>query len=129
MESLKQAVALKGSNEFGRQELVAILSFKLGLMAPKEAKELISSAIEDGIIEVRDDTLVVHLERAEEKKRDVFKEMVTYIAEALGWDKEEVLEEINVFAERYGNLDKKLVAYLYGIDKGLDMSVFKDMIE
>ncbi|WP_048149202.1 DUF2240 family protein [Palaeococcus ferrophilus] len=128
MEVLKDAVTLKGSNEFQKRELVAILSFRLKAMTPAEAKELIAKAVEKGVIEERDDLLVVHAERAEGPV-DVFDEMVEHIARSLGWSAEDVLEELEEFSKRYGALDRKLVLYLLGVEKGVDMSGFKERLD
>lgn len=128
MEILKDAVTLKGSKEFQKRELVAILSFKLKAMTPTEAKKLIEKAIEKGVIEERGDLLVVHTERAEGPV-EVFDEMVEHIARSLGWSAEDVLEELEEFSRRYGALDRKLVLYLLGVEKGVDMSVFKERLD
>lgn len=128
MEVLRDAVALKGSNEFQKRELVAILSFNLKAMSPAQAKELIAKAIEKGVIEERDGLLVVYPERAEGPV-DVFDEMVEHVARSLGWNTDDVLDELEEFSRRYGSLDKKLVLYLMGIEKGVDMSRFKDRLD
>lgn len=128
MKPLRDAIVLKGSNEFRRQELLAVLSLNLKAMSPKEAKAFINECIEKGIIEVKGDTLIVHIERAREKE-DIFEEMVDYLVSSLGWTREEILDDLRKFGERYGNLDRKLIAYLYGIEKGVDMSVFRERIE
>lgn len=128
MKPLRDAIVLKGSNEFRRQELLAVLSLNLKAMSPKEAKAFINECIEKGIIEVKGDTLIVHIERAREKG-DIFEEMVDYLVSSLGWTREEILDDLRKFGERYGNLDRKLIAYLYGIEKGVDMSVFRERIE
>lgn len=127
MKPLRDAILLKGSNEFRRQELLAVLSLNLKAMSPKEAKAFINECIEKGIIEVKGDTLLVHIERAREKE-DIFEEMVDYLVSSLGWTREEILDDLRKFGERYGNLDRKLIAYLYGIEKGVDMSVFRERI-
>ncbi|MCD6558710.1 MAG: DUF2240 family protein [Palaeococcus sp.] len=128
MNPLRDAILLKGSNEFRRQELLAILSLNLKAMSPKEAKAFINDCIEKGIIEVKGDILLVHPERVGEKE-DIFEEMIEYLTSSLGWTREEILEDLRKFGERYGSLDRKLIAYLYGIEKGVDMSVFKERIE
>ncbi|AHF81022.1 DUF2240 family protein [Thermococcus paralvinellae] len=131
MKELKNAILYKGSNEFTKQELIGILVVRLRLMGVKEAKELIENALEKGIIEEKDGKLIINEEvlEKEEREEDLFGKMVAYIARKLGWSEFEVLEDIKKFSERYGNLDKKIVAYLYGIDKGIDMSKFKDKLE
>ena len=131
MKELKNAILYKGSNEFTKQELIGILVIKLRLMSVKEAKELIKNALERGIIEEKEGKLVINEEilEKEEKEEDLFAKMVGYIARKLGWTEFEVLEDMKKFSERYGNLDKRIVAYLYGIDKGIDMSKFKDKLE
>ncbi|WP_324734835.1 DUF2240 family protein [Thermococcus sp. SY098] len=131
MKELKNAILYKGSNEFTKQELIGILVVKLRLMSVKEAKELIEDSIERGIIEERDGKLIINEEilEKEEREEDIFTKMIAHIARKLGWSEFEVLEDIKKFSERYGTLDKRIVAYLYGIDKGIDMSKFKDKLE
>ncbi|HIP89562.1 MAG TPA: DUF2240 family protein [Thermococcus paralvinellae] len=131
MKELKNAILYKGSNEFTKQELIGILVVKLRLMSVKEAKELIKNALERGIIKEKEGKLVINEEilEKEEREEDLFAKMVGYIARKLGWTEFEVLEDMKKFSERYGNLDKRIVAYLYGIDKGIDMSIFKDRLE
>lgn len=131
VKELKNAILYKGSNEFTKQELIGILVVKLRLMSVKEAKELIEEALEKRVIEEKDGKLIINEEilEKEEKEEDLLAKMVTYIARKLGWTEFEVLEDIKKFSERYGNLDKRIVAYLYGIDKGIDMSKFKDKLE
>ncbi|MBO8174117.1 MAG: DUF2240 family protein [Thermococcus sp.] len=131
MKELKNAMLYKGSNEFTKQELIGILVVKLRLMSVKEAKELIENALKKGIIEEKNGKLIINEEilEKEEREEDLFAKMVAYIARKLGWSEFEVLEDIKKFSERYGPLDKKIVAYLYGIDKGIDMSKFKDKLE
>ncbi len=131
MKELKNAIIYKGSNEFTKQELIGILVVKLRLMSVKDAKELINNAITRGIIKEKEGKLIIDeelLER-EEKEEDLFAKMISYIARKLGWSEFEVIDDIKKFSERYGSLDKKIVAYLYGIDKGIDMSKFKDKLE
>lgn len=131
MKELKNAIIYKGSNEFTKQELIGILVVKLRLMSVKDAKELINDAITRGIIKEKEGKLIIDeelLER-EEKEEDLFAKMISYIARKLGWSEFEVIDDIKKFSERYGSLDKKIVAYLYGIDKGIDMSKFKDKLE
>jgi len=131
VKELKNAILYKGSNEFTKQELIGILVVKLRLMSVKEAKELIKNALERGIIKEKEGKLVINEEilEKEEREEDLFAKMVGYIARKLGWTEFEVLEDMKKFSERYGNLDKRIVAYLYGIDKGIDMSIFKDRLE
>ncbi|QDA30715.1 DUF2240 family protein [Thermococcus indicus] len=131
MNPLKRAVEHKGSAEFTRSELVGILAFTLRLMDVKAAKELIARSLEEGLLEEKDGLLVVNkaLLEEEEAGEDLFNEMVSYMAESLGWEREEVLEGIKSMRERYGDLDEKVLAYLFGMDKGLDMSRFKDRID
>ncbi|MFA4719415.1 DUF2240 family protein [Pyrococcus kukulkanii] len=129
---LLEAVKLKGDEVFqSKSELIGILTFKLGIMAVSEAKQLISEAIEEGVVEETLEGLIVHTDliEEEEEKRDVFGEMVEYIAKQLGVTELEVLEEVEKLRERYGNLDKKILAYLYGLEKGVDMSRFRDELE
>jgi len=120
VEALKYAILYKGSNVL-----------KLGLMDYTEAKNLVEEAIKRGIIEQKGEKLIIREDvlKEEEKREDVFGEMVDYIAKNLGWSHLEVLEDLEKFSERYGNLDKKILAYLYGLDKGIDMSKFKDKLE
>ncbi len=131
VKELKNAILYKGSNEFTKQELIGILVVKLRLMSVKEAKELIENCIEKGIIKERDGKLIINEEilEKEEKEEDIFTKMIAYIARKLGWSEFEVLEDMKKFSERYGTLDKRIVAYLYGVDKGIDMSKFKDKLE
>jgi len=129
---LLEAVKLKGDEVFqSKSELVGILTFKLGIMGVSEAKQLISEAIEEGVVEETSEGLIVHTDLIEEEegKRDVFGEMVEYIAKQLGVTELEVLEEVKKLRERYGNLDNKILAYLYGLEKGIDMDRFKDELE
>jgi len=131
VQALKDAVLFKGSNEFMKQELIGILVFKLRIMEVKEAKKLIDDAIEKGVIEVIGDKFVINTERLEEEeeKIDVFNEMLSYIAKELGWSEFEILEELKEFSKRYGDLDKRIVLYLYGLDKGLNMFKFRDKLD
>lgn len=131
VQALKDAVLFKGSNEFMKQELIGILVFKLRIMGVKEAKELIDDAIKKGVIEVIEDKFVINTEKLEEEeeKIDVFNEMLSYIAKELGWDEFEILEELKEFSKRYGDLDKRIVLYLYGLDKGLNMFKFRDKLD
>ncbi|HII67248.1 MULTISPECIES: DUF2240 family protein [Thermococcus] len=131
VEALRHAILYKGSNEFSKPELIGTIVLRLGLMNYMEAKNLIEEAIKRGIIEQKGDRLVIREEmlKEEEKQEDLFGEMINYIAKQLEWSHLEVLEELDKFSERYGDLDKKVVAYLYGLDKGIDMSKFKDKLE
>ena len=129
---LLEAVKGKGDNILSsRSEIIGILAFKLGAMSVSEAKELIKEGIEEGIIEESEEGLIVkvNLIEEEEKKRDIFGEIVEYLAKELNLTELEVMEEIKRLEERYGNLDKQLLAYLYGLEKGLDMSKFKEELE
>ncbi|HDD31456.1 MAG TPA: DUF2240 family protein [Thermococcus litoralis] len=131
MEALKYAILYKGSNEFSKPELIGTIVLKLGLMDYSEAKSLVEEAIKRGIIEQKGEKLIIREDvlKEEEKREDVFGKMIDYIAKNLGWSHLEVLEDLEKFSERYGNLDKKILAYLYGMDKGIDMSKFKDKLE
>ena len=131
MEALRHAILYKGSNEFSKPELIGTIVLRLGLMNYMEAKNLIEEAIKRGIIEQKGDRLIIREEmlKKEEKQEDLFGEMINYIAKQLEWSHLEVLEELDKFSERYGDLDKKVIAYLYGLDKGIDMSKFKDKLE
>jgi len=128
---IKRAIEYKGSSEFTRSELVGILAFSLRLMDVKSAKELIAKSLEEGLLEERGGLLVVNkaMLAEEEAEEDLFNEMVGYIAESLGWEREEVMEGIRSMRERYGNLDEAVLAYLFGMDKGVDMSRFKDRLD
>jgi hypothetical protein len=131
VEALRHAILYKGSNEFSKPELIGTIVLKLRLMDYNEAKALVEEAIKRGIIEQRGEKLIIREDflKEEETREDVFGEMVDYIAKKLGWSHLEVLEDLEKFSERYGDLDKKIVAYLYGLDKGIDMSKFKDKLE
>ncbi|NJE47175.1 DUF2240 family protein [Thermococcus sp. GR7] len=131
MHPLKRAVEYKGSVEFTRSELVGIIAFSLRLMDIKATKELIEKSIESGLLEEREGKLVVNevLLEEEEASEDLFNEMVEYIAKSLGWGREEVLEGIKAMRERYGDLDEKVLAYLFGMDKGVDMAKFRERLE
>ncbi|NJE42773.1 DUF2240 family protein [Thermococcus sp. GR6] len=131
MHPLKRAVEYKGSVEFTRSELVGIIAFSLRLMDIKATKELIEKSIESGLLEEREGKLVVNeaLLEEEEASEDLFNEMVGYIAKSLGWEREEVLEGIKAMRERYGDLDEKVLAYLFGMDKGVDMAKFRERLE
>ncbi|NJE86048.1 DUF2240 family protein [Thermococcus sp. CX2] len=131
MHPLKSAITYKGSTEFTRSELVGILAFKLRLMDVRSAKELIERSIESGLLVEKDGILVINeaLLESEEESEDLFNAMVEYLARSLGWDENDVLEGIKAMRERYGDLDERLLAYLFGLDKGVDMSKFKDRLE
>ena len=131
MHPLKRAVDYKGSTEFTRSELVGILSFSLRIMGVKEAKEFIAGAVKSGLLIERDGKLVVNEAALEEERKggDLFEEMVEHIAGSLGWEREDVVEGINAMRERYGDLDKKVLAYLFGMDRGVDMARFRERLE
>ncbi|WP_297481206.1 DUF2240 family protein [Thermococcus sp.] len=131
MHPLKEAVEVKGSTEFTRSELVGILSFKLRRFSVGEAKERIKEWLEEGLLEEYNGVLVAKLDLLEEKERpeNLLGEMVVYIARALGWTELEVMEGIKALRERYGDLDERILAYLFGLEKGIDMSRFKDRLE
>nr|WP_148266019.1 UPF0175 family protein [Pyrococcus sp. ST04] len=129
---LLDAVKLKGGEVFAtKSEIIGILAYNLGELTVSEAKKLIEDAMEEGIIEETPDGLIVHVDliQDEEQKKDILGEMVEYIAKNLGISEIEVLEEIEKLRNRYGNLDKRILAYLYGLEKGLDMARFKDELE
>nr|WP_206205926.1 DUF2240 family protein [Thermococcus sp. JdF3] len=128
---IKRAVEYKGSVEFTRSELVGILAFSLRLMDVKAAKKLIAKSLEEGLLEELGGVLVVNkaLLAEEEAEEDLFNEMAAHIAGSLGWEREEVIEGIKSMRERYGDLDEKVLAYLFGMDKGVDMSRFKDRLD
>ncbi len=131
MHPLESAVTYKGSREFTRSELIGILAFKLRLMGVKEAKDLIERGLQSGLIEERDDHLVINEEilRSEIRSEDLFNAMVKHVARSLGWEMEDVLREIQSMRERYGDLDERVLVYLLGMDRGVDMSPFKDKLE
>ncbi|AFL94890.1 hypothetical protein CL1_0685 [Thermococcus cleftensis] len=131
MNPLKRAVEYKGSAEFSRAELVGILAFSLRLMDVKAAKKLIAEGIEGGVIEERNGKLIVRTELLEESEQpqNMLGEMVVHIARTLGWTEIEVMEGIKAMRERYGDLDERILAYLFGMEKGVDMSRFKDRLE
>jgi hypothetical protein len=128
---LESAVKVKGSTEFTRSELVGLLSFTLRLMSPGEAKKAINEWVSQGILTEEGDTLRVN-EKAfsrVHRKGVLFDEMLKYVSSSLGWDEEEVLAALNEFSARYGSLDQKLVLYLFAMEKGIDMSRFKDRLD
>ncbi len=131
MHPLESAVTYKGSREFTRSELIGILAFKLRLMGVREAKDLIERGLQSGLIEERDDHLVINEEilRSEIRSEDLFNAMVKHVARSLGWEMEDVLREIQSMRERYGDLDERVLVYLLGMDRGVDMSSFKDKLE
>ncbi|WP_456366313.1 hypothetical protein [Thermococcus sp.] len=128
MHPLESAMKVKGGNRFSRRELIGLLSFTLRLMSPSEAKTSIGKWIEEGLLVEEKGELVVVEEKLGEAQ-DVFEEMLDYVSSQLGWSKEETLEEAERLSERYGNLDVKLLLYLLGLDRGLDMSAFRDRLE
>ena len=131
MHPLESAITYKGSKEFTKSELIGILAFKLRILGVKEAKELIERGLQSGLIMERNGLLVVNEEalRGEIESEDLFNAMVKYVARSLGWDREEVLRELQSMRERYGDLDERVLVYLLGMDKGVDMSPFKDKLE
>ena len=131
MHPLKRAVDYKGSAEFTRSELVGILSFSLRIMGVKEAKEFVNEAIEKGLLVEKDGKLIVNESVLEEERNveNLFEEMVEHIAKSLGWERGDVLEGVNSMRERYGDLDRKILAYLFGLEKGVDMSKFRERLE
>jgi len=131
MHPLKRAVDYKGSAEFTRSELVGILSFSLRIMGVKEAKEFVNEAIKKGLLVEKDGKLIVNESVLEEERNveNLFEEMVEHIAKSLGWEHGDVLEGVNSMRERYGDLDRKILAYLFGLEKGVDMSKFRERLE
>ena len=131
MHPLEEAVKVKGSLEFTRSELIGILSFRLRKMSPSEAKKAIAEWTEEGLLEERDGRLIVKteaLEREESGER-LLGEMVSHIARSLGWSELEVIEGIKALKKRYGDLDERILAYLFGMEKGVDMSKFRERLE
>lgn len=130
MHPLEEAIEIKGSPEFTKSELVGILSFRLRRMSPTEAKKAIEEWIEEGLLEESEGKLLVVIEKLEEEKEagSLLGEMVSYIARSLGWSELEVLEGIKKMRERYGDLDEAILAYLFGMEKGVDMSKFRDRL-
>jgi len=129
LHPLKRAVEYKGSTEFTRSELVGILSFSLRLMDVKSAKELIEQSVKEGLLTEREGKLVVNESMLRDEGGDPFEGMVEYISASLGWEREEVMKGIRGMRERYGDLDEKLLAYLFGMSMGLDMSRFREVLE
>lgn len=131
MHPLEEVLKVRGSREFSRSELVGLLSFTLKIMTVQEAKAAIERWIEQGILEERGDILIANEGALKEagKKEDLFEEMLEYVSSSLGVEAEEILSELEEFSRRYGSLDKRLVLYLFGLDKGLDMSRFRDRLE
>ncbi len=131
MHPLREAADIKGSPRFTRAELVGILSFRLRLMEVSEAKkavdEWISSGLlieeEPGIFRISEELL-----EEEERKGDVFEDMLNYVSSSLGWDREDILNEVEKLSSRYGYIDRKLALYLLGVEKGLDMEKFRERI-
>ncbi|ASJ00619.1 DUF2240 family protein [Thermococcus gorgonarius] len=130
MHPLKKAISVKGSKEFSRNELVGLLAFTLRIMSVKEAKESIDRWIKQGLLEEREGVLLVKDEALDEaiKSEDLFEEMIEFVSSSLGLERDELMAELKEFSKRYGNLDRKLVLYLFGLDKGLDMSKFRDRL-
>nr|WP_297500243.1 DUF2240 family protein [Thermococcus sp.] len=131
MHPLEEAVKVKGSHEFTRSELVGILSFRLRRMSPAEAKKAIGGWVEEGLLEEREGKLVVRLEALEMEGSGerLLGEMISHIAHSLGWSELEVVEGIRGLKKRYGNLDERILAYLFGMEKGVDMSRFRERLE
>ena len=131
MHPLEEAVQVKGSTEFTRSELVGILSFRLRRFSVSEAKEVIEEWIREGLLEERDGKLHARIEALKEAEEleNLFGEMVVHIARKLGWTELEVMEGIKAMRERYGDLDEKVLAYLFGMSQGVDMSEFRDRID
>ena len=131
MHPLKEAVQVKGSTEFTRSELVGILSFRLRRFSVSEAKAVIEEWIKEGLLEEREGKLHARIEALEEaeKPENLLGEMVVHIARQLGWTELEVMEGIRALRERYGDLDERILAYLFGLEKGVDMSKFRDRID
>jgi len=75
---LRKAVEVKGSTEFGRAELIGILSFRLGLFSPAEAKARVEKWIREGLLVEKEGKLFVTGD-VESKKtpEDVFEEIIT----------------------------------------------------
>ncbi len=95
-----------------------------------EAKAAIKGWIESGVLEEDSGVLRVRediLER-EERKEDVFEEMLDYVVSSLGWDREEVMKAVDETSKRYGNINRKLALYLFGIEKGLNMEAFRERL-
>ncbi|MBP1911766.1 DUF2240 family protein [Thermococcus stetteri] len=130
MHPLEEAIKIKSSAEFTRSELVGILSFRLRRMSPTEAKTAIEEWIEEGLLEEREGKLFAVVEKLEEKKEagSLLGEIVTYIARSLEWSELEVIEGIKRMRERYGDLDEVILAYLFGMERGVDMSKFRDRL-
>ena len=131
MHPLESAVKVKGSKEFTWSELVGLLSFTLRLMSPREAKKAIEEWISQGIIIEEGDTLKVNEGIFSKVRREgsLFDEMLEYVSSSLGWGEGEVLSALDEFSVRYGSLDRKLVLYLFALEKGIDMSRFKDRLD
>jgi hypothetical protein len=130
MHPLEEAVKVKGSTDFTRSELVGVLSFKLRKMSPSEAKKAIEEWLEEGLLEEREGKLFVVIEKLKEKEEagSLLGEMVTYIARSLGWSELEVVEGVKKMRERYGDLDEVILAYLFGMENGVDMSKFRERL-
>ncbi|MDI3474671.1 MAG: hypothetical protein PWQ95_399 [Thermococcaceae archaeon] len=80
---LREAIEVKGSTEFTRAELVGILSFRLRLFSPAEAKARIEEWIKEGLLVEEEGKLFVTGD-VESKKtpEDVFEEIIAHIAKA-----------------------------------------------
>jgi len=128
---LESAITYKGSKEFTKSELIGILAFKLRIMGVKEAKALIENGLRSGLLEERDGLLVVNEEvlRGEAENEDLLNAMIRHVARSLGWEVDDILKEMRSMRERYGDLDEKVLVYLLGMDKGVDMSPFKDRLD
>jgi len=128
---LESVLRVKGSGKFSKSELVGLLTFKLRIMSVGEAKEAISKWVEEGLLIEEGNLLRINLEALTQKEgeEDLFREMLSFVASQLGLDESEVLEELEKFSGRYGNLDRRLVLYLFGVEKGLDMSRFRERLE
>ena len=130
MHPLESAVRVKGSEEFSRSELIGILTFRLRLMSVGEAKESIKKWIDEGLLLEEGDVLRVNPRAFKKMKQeeDLFEEMLSFIASSLGVDESDIMESLEEFSKRYGNLDRRLLLYLFGLDKGLDMGRFRDRL-
>ncbi|WP_456367788.1 DUF2240 family protein [Thermococcus sp.] len=130
MHPLEEALRVKGSPEFGKSELVGLLSFRLGKMSPSEAKKAIQKWIEEGLLVEKEGKLIIVVEALEKTKStaSLFGELVSYIARSLGWTEFEVIEEVKKMKERYGELNEVILAYLFGLEKGVDMAKFRDRL-
>lgn len=130
MHPLQRAILATGKKEFTRAELVGVLSFRLRIMSPSEAKRNIEKWVIEGVLEEVEEKLSVVEEvlKKEEESKDLLGEMVEYLSKKLEMTELEVMEEIKKLKRRYGDIDDKLLAYLFGMDRGIDMSPFQDML-